>query len=61
MDRKVIVDLSALNQLVEYLSHRPYREVVDLISNLTSSIKEIPNETENKTKEEANSNCPPST
>lgn len=49
MNREVIVSLDALNRVVKYLVDRPYKEVADLISNLKTTIREIP---ENEPKKE---------
>lgn len=53
MNREVIVDLEALNNIMKYLAHRPYKEVADLIAHLQNGIREISDgsEKENPQKE----------
>lgn len=41
MDREVIVNLTALTDVIKYLGSRPYKEVVDLIDALKRTIREV--------------------
>jgi len=52
MKREVLVDLEALNDITKYMVNRPYKEVVGLLDNLKSSIREIPDEKETKKKQD---------
>ena len=50
--REVVVHLEVLNKILGYLAERPYKEVVDLVEQLKTSVKELPKNEQKETAQE---------